>query len=142
MLAPGTRKPRGRSVREHCFRTRGLLNHSHLQEVVTTLESLLGHAVVVAWELPGASKQAALGCEKDVHGRGSLSVHRTLRRNAGVRKTGPQRAPSLTDEQNTLITGRVKANPRARRVGETDYALHLNPAKSSDTRDQRPSPIP
>lgn len=74
--------------------------------------------------------------------QGSLSVHRTLRRNAGVRKTGPQRAPSLTDEQNTLITGRVKANPRARRVGETDYALHLNPAKSSDTRDQRPSPIP
>lgn len=72
MLAPGTRKPRGRSVRGHCFRTRGLLNHSHLQEVVTTLEGFLGQAVFVAWELPGASKCAALGCEKNANGRGSV----------------------------------------------------------------------
>lgn len=64
MLAPRTRKPRGRSVRGHYFRTRGLLNHSHLQEAVTTLESFRGHAVFVAWELPGASKRAAVAARR------------------------------------------------------------------------------
>lgn len=45
------RKPRARSVREHWFRTRGLLNHSHLEEVMRILEGFLGYTVVEAGEL-------------------------------------------------------------------------------------------
>lgn len=38
-------------MRGHCSWTRGLLNHSHLQEAVITLETFLEHPMGVSWEL-------------------------------------------------------------------------------------------